>query len=309
MSEDSLLDFIQSWDFTAEDILDYVSYIYGQSGIFRAKADIYDCCGTGGDGSNTFNISTAAAILAAACGVRVCKNGGRSTTSKSGSVDVLEALGYPFKDRKEAKFETLEKNNLAFISSPVSASLLAPVKQLCRKHKITSFLSLIGPLTNPVYTKGQVIGVGKEKWMDIMVDVCTKICEINSKKIFMLVQSYKDKQIFDEFLPCAEAKVVRLERKSFIREAIFDPSEFRTDFSNDKIEDLKGGNSKENAKIIMDCLEQKSSPGLQTRSHAIALNAGAILSLTGPHLEYGFDKALEALRSGKALKNWKNIIK
>lgn len=313
MQEAELLEFIEdSQNFAATEILEYLDYIYQQAPPIDIGTDIYDCCGTGGDGANTFNISTTTAIVAAACGIKICKNGGRSSSSTTGSVDVLEALGVNLGASLETKLAGLEKFNLAFYSSPISAELLAPIKQVCRKHKLTSFLSLLGPIASPVQLCGQVVGVGREQWFGTMIDLQRELIKQGlRRKAAVVISEFKDGSKLDELSSATRSKIVLLDA-SGLEELDFDPKDFDLD---DKKEDLAGGDDHQaNAQIIENVLcshEQTQSINLRAKQNTITLNSALLLYLRDPSQELGqyLSTVLEIISNGKALENFNKFKK
>lgn len=267
-TEKELLDFISSWqDFRAEEIIALRNFLIDLIKPLELNFDVYDCCGTGADGLNTFNISTATAFLASSSGQKICKNGGRSSTSTVGSVDVLEALGLNLAISLEKKIEILKQENLAFISSPVSADLLAPIKQAARKNKLASILSLIGPLTNPIKPKAQLIGVAKNEWLELMIEVCQ---QLNLKVI--LVQGDFQGQKLDEAISFGTNKLVLIENgkeRSFVYT--------QDDDLKSSLSLLEGGkNALENAQIIKNILQNQEN---QAKIETLALNYALVKSL------------------------------
>ncbi|MDD9898727.1 MAG: hypothetical protein OXU45_06990 [Candidatus Melainabacteria bacterium] len=310
MPEAELLEFIESsHNFSVNQILDYLDYIYEQAPPIDIGESIYDCCGTGGDAANTFNISTTTAIVAAAAGIKVCKNGGRSSSSTTGSVDVLEALGLNLGAKLETKLIGLEKYNLAFYSSNVSAELLAPIKQVCRKHKLTSFLSLLGPIASPVKLTGQIVGVGQENWFGTMVDLQTKLIERGLRqKAAVLISEFADGAKLDELSSASRSKIVLLNKEGS-KEFQFDPKDFDLD---DKKEDLQGGaDHQANAQIILEtlghCEPLPSNPDPKIRT--VALNVALLLYLQDQSQELSqyFQTVIEIISSGKALENFERF--
>lgn len=318
INEVELIDFIkQSENFSAKQIQEYLDYIYQQSPSLDLGLELYDCCGTGGDGANTFNISTATAIVAAAAGIKVCKNGGRSSSSTTGSVDVLEALGLNLGASLETKIEGLKKTNLAFYSSPISAELLAPIKQLCRKHKLTSLLSLIGPLASPVQLAGQIVGVGREKWFDIMVDLEMSLIKQGLRqRAIVLISEFSDGSKVDELTSASKSKIIVLDTKGKT-EFDFNPQDIGL---NDPKEDLAGSKDhQENASILASILETGSK--LEVRSsklNTVALNVALLNYLANKNQTQNYDEflellgqyiyqAIEIIVSGKAQTNFSKL--
>lgn len=324
--EEDLLDFLRHWHERGEEaseIKAFVDFVYSKLEPIDTGYACFDCSGTGGDRANTFNISTAAAIVAAASGAKITKHGGRSTTSKSGSVDVLEALGLNLTASREAQLTGLRENNLAFFASKVTGELISRVKQLCKQHNETCFISLLGPLTNPVKLTGQIIGVGQSRWMSTIADTLI----LQKRKRAMVVHSASSLSEslvsgspminsgnfrLDEISVVSATEIIdikiddegQIERETYI----FSPEDLGLKLA--KLEDLQGGDAKTNAAIIQDILAD--DPKVKgSKINAVCLNSGALLYLAGKaeNLKEGFEKSLALIESGKAQANFEAFLK
>lgn len=274
--------------------------------------ELFDCCGTGGDAANTFNISTTTAILAAATGIKICKNGGRSSTSKTGSVDVLEELGVNFQQSLEAKLIGLKKFGLAFHNSKAIAETLAPLKNYARQNKISSFLSLLGPFTNPFILKGQIIGIGKKEWFETICELAKFNIESGyCKKIALIQSESKDGQVFDELTSVTKAKI-RILTPSNEFEFDFDPRDFDLR-ANDEVL-LKGADShQDNAKILKSVI---SNQGNSCQTETSLINLALLISLNQDlskeniktRLKESFKIAKTKLENGECLRNWQEFL-
>jgi anthranilate phosphoribosyltransferase len=315
LSEAELLELLNSWqDYKPEEILGLVRELENHAPAIDLGRELFDCCGTGGDRTNTFNISTTASFIAASAGVRICKNGGRSTTSTTGSVDVLEALGLNLSAKLETKQEGLKKYGLAFYSSPVSAELLAPVKQVCRKHKITSFLSLLAPLASPARLEGQVLGIGQTKWLRTLKEVQKKLIASGQRTSALLIHSCPDSVQLDELSSATRSKVIEIYQDG-TREFDFDPS--LIGIKKNKLSEILGGaDHKANAQIIKDIL---SGQAPQAKIDSACLNSSALIYLAQKDksqdteefhakIKKYYDFSLDAINRGKAKKLLDNLI-
>lgn len=268
--------------FSAQELIQILEELIQIDPKIKTGMKLFDCCGTGGDKANTFNISTATAILSAATGIKLCKNGGRSSSSTTGSVDVLEELSVNLNSSLDHKLLGLEKFGLAFHNSTAIAESLAPLKNLARQNKISSFLSLLGPFTNPFYLEGQIIGVGKKEWFDTM----TKLGEylINKgyvQKIALIQSQLENGQVFDELSSIAKA-TIRVIRKDQSFDYDFEPKEFPVNLSPGSLADLEGGrNHQENAQIIKDLLANKTKAA---KAETALLNLALISALSDDSL-------------------------
>lgn len=290
LSDEQLLEFIDSWHErgeTAEELHAFANYIFAIEPRIDTGFKVYDCAGTGGDGANTFNISTTAAIIAAAAGLRISKNGGRSTTSKSGSVDVLEALGFNFGADYQRKLLGLERHNLAFFASQVTGRLLLRVKTLCRQHKCTGFISLLGPLTSPIKLEGQIIGVGQRRWLEPQEGALRAFIKEDQLKKAVLLRSTTIR--FDELSSCSDSELsfVFKDTEGTIKSLKYSFSPEDIGLKRSTMSELTGGNASENALIVRGLLEGSLED--RAKLETACLNAALLLLL---------DKDLELLASG-----------
>lgn len=248
---------------------------------------LVDTCGTGGGSVTTFNISTAAAILAAGAGVRVAKHGNRSFTSKSGSADVLEALGVPIDLPVSRMKEVLDEAGIVFMFAPTMHPAMRHVGPVRREMGIQTVMNLIGPLANPAMAGRQVIGVADPARLDLIAGALLELGTVHS----LVVHGAPG---MDEISPLGsttilEIKSGKIERSTLELEDVglapANPSE------------LMGGEPAENAQLVERVLVGKGSPGAEA---AVVLNAGAALYVAGKAkgLAAGVTLAREALKSG-----------
>jgi anthranilate phosphoribosyltransferase len=276
-SEEELINIIyKTQGFRAEELKQLIGFLESKFQTIETNFAVFDCCGTGGDLANTFNISTCSAIVAASNNIKICKNGGRSASSTTGSVDVLETLGINFKLSNEQKLILVEKFGLGFFSSAISAELLAPIKNYSKKHKKTSFISIISPFLSPIKLEAQVIGVGKKEWLDTVIDIAKDFVQNSKRKKIFVIQSkiYNSEQILDELSSASESIIVEINKKG-IREFYFRPSNFG--IKTAKLEELKSGaNHQENAEIILKLLKNQTN---EAKIDSVSLNAGLLSCL------------------------------
>lgn len=315
LSEAELLDYVSAWqDFKSTDILALLTELEDLAPPIHLVEGLLDCCGTGGDKTNTFNISTTASFIAASAGVKICKNGGRSTTSTTGSVDVLEALGLNLSAKLETKQEGLKKFGLAFYSSAVSAELLAPVKQVCKKHKITGFLSLVAPLASPARLDGQVLGIGQTKWLNTLKETQKSLIQAQKRKSALLIHSCPESVQLDELSSATKSKVIEI-YEGQINEFIFDPEQIG--IKKSKLSDLLGGiDHQANAKIILELLSGQAN---NAKTTSACLNSAALIYLARQEksqsqeefytkMKEYFDLSLDIINGGKAKKLLEDLI-
>ena len=273
-----------------------VSEITGAARVMREKAitlnapeNAIDCCGTGGDASGTYNISTAVAIVAASCGVPIAKHGGGASTSKSGSVDVLVELGVNIDVDIKKLEEAFSRFNFAFLAAPRHHSAMKNVREVRKKIGRRTVFNLLGPLANPSGTKFQLLGVYDAKWMRPMAEVLNRLGTVRA-----WVVHGSDR--LDEITVTGETSVVILDEGK-ITEAVLSPADFG--LAVRKAEELKGGDAKVNAAAMREILQ-----GAKNAYRDIVLaNAAAVLVIHGraKDLKQGVNMAAEAIDSGKAM--------
>ncbi|OGI00544.1 MAG: anthranilate phosphoribosyltransferase [Candidatus Melainabacteria bacterium GWF2_37_15] len=252
---------------------------------------IADSCGTGGDGANTFNISTAAAIVAAACGVTVAKHSNASITSKCGSSNVIEALGIPLlRDPKQVE-NSLKQHSIAFIHAPYFHKSTFYVNEVRKKLGIRTIFNFLGPLTNPAKPTGQVIGVSDPTMLPKIAQVLHNL----GCRRAMVVCGVEP--ILDEISICGPTRIYRLENEE-IDDFEIKPADFG--LKTVALEDIAGSTPDINAGIIKDIFSGKiKGPKLDI----LALNSAAVLwaGEKAANIEEGLHLATQAIENGKAL--------
>lgn len=248
---------------------------------------LVDTCGTGGGSVTTFNISTAAAILAAGAGVRVAKHGNRSFTSKSGSADVLEALGVPIDVPVARMKEVLDAAGIVFMFAPTMHPAMRHVGPVRREMGIQTVMNLIGPLANPAMAGRQVIGVADPARLDLIAGALLELGTVHS----LVVHGAPG---MDEISPLGPTTILEIRGGSLSRYTL-ELEEFG--LAPAKVEDLSGGEPAENARVVERVLVGKGSRGAEA---AVVLNAGAALYVGGKAngLAAGVTLAREALKAG-----------
>jgi anthranilate phosphoribosyltransferase len=229
--------------------------------------NVIDVCGTGGDNSGSFNISTAATFVAAGAGVKVAKHGNRSISSKSGSADVLQALGVNINLTKEQSEESLNKIGIAFLFAPLYHPAMKYAAPVRKELGIKTVFNMLGPLTNPARVKKQIIGTFSLKAASIMAEAA-KFLDL--QKVCFLCGSDKYDEIYlgdntdvHEYNAGKEIKSYTLSNKSF-------------DYPLIHFDDIKGDTPEVNAQIILNIFERKVQNGAfhtVTANTALALYA------------------------------------
>jgi len=253
-------------------------------------APLVDTCGTGGGTVTTFNISTAAALVAAAAGVRVAKHGNRSFTSKSGSADVLEALGVRIQLTPEAMGQVLAEAGIVFMFAPLLHPAMRHVGPVRRELGIPTIMNLLGPLTNPAGVRRQVVGVSDPELLPLVVGALQALGHAHA----LVVHGAPG---IDELSPLGPTRIAELEAGD-IRYHEVTPEELGLPQAT--AEEIAGGFPDENARRILEVLEGKDRGGART---ATLMNAAAALRVADlvPDLAAGVIRAAEALDSGAAL--------
>ena len=249
---------------------------------------LVDTCGTGGDTSGTFNISTATAFVVAGAGVRVAKHGNRSVTSKCGSADVMEALGVKI-DLPPARIAAcLEEVGIAFLYAPAMHSAMKYVQAVRRDLRLRTVFNLLGPLTNPARATCQVVGV-------YAVDLVEKLAEALSMLGLHRALVVHGRDGLDEITISGPTRIGEV-REGQVHTYEVEPEEFG--LKRAPLEEISGGDAVFNARLIREVLEGKKS----ARRDVVLLNAAAALVAAGKadHLRDAMPQAAKAIDSGVA---------
>jgi anthranilate phosphoribosyltransferase len=272
---------------TESELLGFVLAMRGKSAKFTSPPGAVDLCGTGGDGSGTFNISTVASFVVAAAGIPVAKHGNRSVSSRCGSADVLSALRIPVDLDPAQVGRCLASTGMGFMFAPVFHDSMRNVAGPRRELGLRTFFNILGPMTNPAGVKHQLIGVYDPALAPTMAGVLRTLGTSHA----MLVNGGG----MDEISTIDKTHVVELVDEHTL-EYELDPSAFDLHAAEGK--DLRGGDAAENARIMVSILKGEDS----ARSDIVALNAGAAIYVAGRarSIHEGLDIAKSALRSGQA---------
>jgi len=279
--------------------------ISGGAKVMRDKAvqidlgDRYtvDTCGTGGDGVNTYNISTASAFVLAGGGVTVVKHGNRSVSSKCGSADVLETLGINIDISSQRVKECVEKIGLGFLYAPTFHSSMKYAAVVRKELGFRTIFNMLGPLTNPAKANGQVLGVFHENLTELMAEAIKKL----GTEHVLVVHGMDG---MDEITVTDKTKVSEL-KDGKINSYYIKPEDFGIKRSNNK--ELEGGGPKENAEIIREIFEGSI---VGAKKDILILNSGAALYVGGKvsSIKEGVQMAREIIESGKALTKLDELI-
>jgi len=280
---------------TADEIAGLASVMRAKSVRVKTTEPMIDIVGTGGDNSRSFNISTAAAFVAAGAGIKVAKHNNRAMTSQCGSADVLEALGVKIElDASQVK-DCLEKVGIGFMFAPLFHPAMKFATTPRREIGIRTVFNILGPLTNPALAQSQVLGVPGEELGEKLVQVLQRL----GSKHAMVVCSLNG---MDEISVAGKSRVWELSNGK-ITDYRVAPEDFGLAAAG--IETLVGGTPQENAAILRSVLEGKKGP----KRDAVIMNAAAGIavshrtkSLSGlPALKEGAEIARETIDSGRAL--------
>ena len=257
--------------------------------------DCLDTCGTGGDGMNTLNISTASALLLSSMGIKVAKHGNKAVSSKCGSGDVLEALNIKINLEPKDIEEQINKKNFGFMFAPNYHSAMRFVGPTRKKIGKRTIFNMIGPLSSPALVNRQVVGVFDKSLLKIFAEALKNL----DIKYAWIVNSEDG---LDEISPYAKTNVVQL-KNGEISEIIIDPKELN--IGANKFDDLLGDDAKFNASKMIDIFKGEDNDF----SKAVCLNAAAGLMVSEKNSKFkdAYDSARSHILSGKTFTNLKNI--
>ena len=257
--------------------------------------DCVDTCGTGGDGMNTLNISTASALLLSSMGIKVAKHGNKAVSSKCGSGDVLEALNIKIDLEPKDIEDQINKNNFGFMFAPNYHSAMKFVGPTRKKIAKRTIFNMIGPLSSPALVDRQVVGVFDKNLLKIFANA---LKNLNIKYAWIV----NSEDGLDEISPYAKTNVVQL-KDGKISEIIIDPK--KLNISANKFDNLLGDDAKFNASKMIDIFKGEDNDF----SKAVCLNAAAALIVVEKNSEFkdAYESARLHILSGKTFENLKNI--
>ncbi len=273
-----------------------VGEITGAARVMREKADrvsvhsqcVLDTCGTGGDQMGTFNISTTAAFVVAACGVTVAKHGNRSVSSHSGSADVLAALGVNIEVPKKKVEECLEQVGIGFLFAPLLHQAMKFAGGPRREIGIRTIFNILGPLTNPAMATHQLIGI----YDGALTEPIAQVLKNLGTRQALVVHGDEG---LDEVSLCGPTQVAEL-RDGAVKSYVVSPEDFG--LQRCLLEELRGGDPEKCAEILQEILKGAKGP----RRDVTLLNSGAALYASGTveSIADGIKRAHEAIDSGRA---------
>jgi anthranilate phosphoribosyltransferase len=251
-----------------------------------------DLCGTGGDGKDTFNISTLASFITAGSGVQVTKHGNYGVSSACGSSNVMENLGVKFSNNTDFLKQCLDKANICILHAPLFHPAMKNVAPIRRDLGVKTFFNMLGPMVNPAFPKNQIVGVFSLELLRLYSYLYQ-----NTEKNYAIVHALDG---YDEISLTGPAKIIQNNSEQIINASNFDVDQLNQ-------EDIHGGNSVDaSAKIFMHIL---NGQGTNAQNHVVCANAAlAISTVNKTSLEDGFNLAKESLLSGKALHSFNTLI-
>ncbi|MBS4197215.1 anthranilate phosphoribosyltransferase [Lederbergia citri] len=282
---------------TADEIAGLVHALREKSpAILSLKDSVMDNCGTGGDGSSSFNISTTSAFVIAGAGIKVAKHGNRSVSSQTGSADVLEYLGVSLDNRPEETEELLAENGIAFLFAPHVHPAMKAVMKVRRDLRVPTIFNLIGPLTNPVELDTQLLGIYRRDKLKLMGEVLKQLGRERAVVI-------NGAGFLDEGSLSGENHLVILENGNLTSITLRPEHVGLPTYSN---EEIMGGDAERNAHIMMSVLRGDDGPFRDT----VLLNAGIGIFANGKvdSIQEGIEKAKESIDSGAALAKLEYLI-
>ena len=278
---------------TIDELLGFKAALMEMALPVSFEAEVIDIVGTGGDGKNTFNISTLASFIVAGTGTKVAKHGNYASTSVTGSSDVLQQLGYVFKNNQSDLQKELDDANITFLHAPIFHPALKAVSQVRKQMGVRTLFNLMGPLVNPASPSMRMLGVYNAEvgrlYNYVLQESNDKFCIVNS------LDGY------DEISLTTDTKII-----SNVGEKIYTP--YYLGKRNVSAEDIAGGNSPEDAgKIFVKILKGE---GTWAQNAVVLANAAMALQTTNNFADYEtcFNTAIESLESGKALASFKKLI-
>jgi anthranilate phosphoribosyltransferase len=260
------------------------------------REDLVDTAGTGGDGARTLNISTAAALVAAAAGAGVAKHGNRAVSSASGSADVLEALGFELEQPPERIARSIDELGFGFLFAPAHHPAMRHAAAVRRELATRTVFNVLGPLTNPAGARAQIVGVYAPELVRTIAEV---LAQLGARRAFVVHGAGG----IDELSPCGPNRVCEVVDGG-VRERTIDPDELGIERCSP--EDLRGGSPAENAQAIRDVFAGARGAARE----AILLNAAGAVAAAGhaDDLREGLELSRAAVDSGAAAERLDRLV-
>ena len=283
---------------TTDEIAGCAAAMRGHAVKVETGMELFEIVGTGGDNAGSFNISTTAALVAAAGGMKVAKHGNRAASSLCGTADCLEALGVNINASKETMERALREENICFMFAQKYHSAMKYVAPVRRELGIRTIFNVLGPLTNPAHATRMVLGVFNADYVDKIAAALNQLGVTDALVVF-------GEDGLDEISACGETEVAEL-RHGKVERYTVKPEDFG--LTRCTKADLVGGTALENAEITKNILLGKSTPAQRT---AAVLNAGAAIyvAIDGLSLKDAMQKAQDVIDDGSAYKKLQAFIR
>ena len=264
--------------------------------IQTSAGTVMDTCGTGGDGAQTFNISTTTAFVVAGCGVTVAKHGNRSISSRCGSADLLEALGVNLETAPEIVEEAVQEIGIGFLFAPLYHSAMRFAAKPRKEVGLRSIFNMLGPLTNPAGANCQLLGV----YAPELTEMFANALQLLGAKRAFVVHGHDG---LDEISVCAPTRVSEL-KNGMIRTYDIHPEQYFGELADP--ESLKGGDPETNAAITRAILGGEKNPG----RNVVLMNAAAALTAAGKaeDLRQGIQMAQGSIDKGAAIEKLEALV-
>lgn len=281
---------------SAGELFGFVQALYEEAVTIDAGSELIDTCGTGGDGLNTFNISTATALVVASCGIPVAKHGNSAVTGKVGSADVLEALGVNIRLQPDQAHKLLENTGISFFFAPYYHPVMKEVGPLRRALGVATIFNFLGPLLNPCKPDYQVVGIYDRALQDTVAQTLLNL----GRKRALVVHGENG---MDEISPIGPTSIYEIHNGQINSYQLQASSLGISQFN---LADIQGGDLDLNAQIVRKILE--GAPGPQRE--AVILNSAAALMTAGKaeDMKEGMQFAAEAIDAGRAMATLQNMI-
>ena len=299
----AILAAIQAKGVTAAELVGMAQVLHAQSVIPKSlpsSTPLIDTCGTGGDGASTFNISTAVAFVAAAAGVKVAKHGNRSASSKTGSADVLEALGINLNSELSQVTAAVEEVGITFLFAPGWHPALKSVAVLRKTLKVRTIFNLLGPLVNPMQPTGQIIGVCDP---NLIETIARALSQLGTERAIVV----RGREKLDE-AGLADINDLAVLENNQVRLMTLNVEELG--LQKAATAEIRGGDVAENAQILKDVLQGK---GTEAQQNVVALNTALALCvgkvITSDEYIKGIAIAKDILSSGAAWSKLEQLVK
>jgi len=273
---------------SAEEIAGCAAVLCRKKKPVPINKPLTDIVGTGGDGIGSFNISSMAALVAAACGVPIAKHGNRAVSSKCGSADFYEALGFKIDTTAEKTADIIDRTGFGFLFAPVYHSAMRFAAGVRKLLGVKTILNLVGPLANPAGARFQMIGVYDHS----LIQPVARAAKLLGAERVMVVCS---RDGMDEISSCALTDVLEIGADGSTKEYVIDPADYG--ITDCTLDDLRGGDASRNVELARSMLDGTGRPAVL---HSVALNAAAAIYVSGTvtTITEGYNRALAAIANG-----------